>query len=120
MEKVKPIVLENKENGKRYTLEFTRTTVKMAENAGFTLDAITSGKLVSGYSNLFFFAFMAHHRYMKQEETDRILFDELGGMTEALSTRLIELFAVPYNALVAQEGEDGEDGEKNGAWSVEL
>lgn len=117
MKKVNPIVLENKENGQKYTLEFTRTTVKMAEAAGFSIDKITSGKLISGYSELFYYAFMAHHRYMKLADTDRILFDELGGMTEALSTRLIELYAEPYNALVE---EPESDEAKNSQWSVTL
>ena len=117
MAKVAPIILENKDTGIKYTLEFTRNTVKMAEQAGFTLEKITDGKLISGYSELFYFAFMAHHRYMKQADTDRILFEELGGMSEALSTRLIELFAEPYNSLVEQQ-KDGE--EKNSKWSVEF
>lgn len=117
MAKVAPIILENKDNGTKYTLEFTRNTVKMAEKAGFTLDSISDGKIISGYSELFYYAFMAHHRYMKQTDTDRILFEELGGVSEALSTRLVELFAEPYNALVEQT-DSGET--KNSKWSVEL
>ena len=118
MAKVQPIVLENKENGTKYTLEFTRNTVKMAEKAGFNLESITNGALISGYSDLFYYAFMAHHRYMKQTDTDRILFEELGGITEAMSTRLVELFAEPYNSLVEQNADDGD--EKNVKWSVVL
>ena len=111
-----PIILENTADGTKYTLEFTRNTVKMAEKAGFTLESITDGKIISGYSDLFYYAFMAHHRYMKQFDTDKILFEELGGMSEALSTRLVELFAEPYNSLVKQDKGD----EKNAKWSVQL
>ena len=117
MAKVAPIILENKDNGTKYTLEFTRNTVKMAEKAGFSLDSISKGALISGYSDLFYYAFMAHHRYMKQADTDRILFEELGGASVELTNRLVELFAEPYNALV-ETTEDGET--KNSKWSVEL
>ena len=116
MNKVEPIRLRNAEDGKEYVLEFNKTTVEMAEKAGFTLNLITEGKLVSGYSDLFFFAFMKNHRYMKRADTDRILFEELGGMPEAMGARLVELFAEPYNALVESEDKAG----KNSKWSVTL
>lgn len=116
MTKVEPIRLVNKDSGKEYVLEFNRATVKRAEKGGFTLTDISSGKVLSGYSELFYYAFLMHHPYMKQADTDRILFEELGGLSDALQTRLVELFAEPYNALV--EAKDGD--EKNVKWSVSL
>lgn len=117
MTKVEPIRLVNKETGVEYVLEFNRNSVKRAEKAGFTLSDISSGKIISGYSELFYYAFLMHHPYMKQADTDRILFEELGGISDALQTRLIELFAEPYNALVEAKEEGGE---KNSKWSVTL
>ena len=113
MEKVNPIILRN-DDGTEYKLEFTKATVKMAERGGFTLKMIADGKLVTGYSELFYYAFMANHRYMKQTDTDRIL-EEVGGMSDELAERLIDLYTEPAKAFSADD-----EARKNSKWSVKL
>ena len=118
MEKLTPITLTNSETGKTYTLEFNRRTCALAENAGISVSKLADeDRLMSVYPELFYHAFLMHHPTVKKAETDRILFDEIGGFTPELMTRLVELFAQPYNSLVKQEGEG--DG-KNAKWSVTL
>ena len=88
MKKVEPIRLTNAEDGKEYVLEFNKATVEMAEKAGFTLNLITEGKLVSGYSELFYFSFMKNHRYMKKAEIKiASLFGDAGIIGAAIAAR---------------------------------
>lgn len=109
-----PIVL-TAEDGKEYTLQFNRKSVIYAENNGFTLEDLSDGKYMSGVSNLFFYAFRMHHPYMTHEQTDRILFDEMGGLPEGMIERLGALYAEPYNALIPSE-----DAGKNSRWAVKM
>ena len=114
MEKVAPIVLTDGD-GKEYTLQFNRKSVIYAEANGFSIDELAEGKYMSGVSDLFFYAFRMHHPYMTHEQTDNILFNELGGIPEGLIERLGALYAEPYNALIPKE-----DGEKNSRWTVKM
>ena len=101
--RVEPIVLEY-EGGKTYTLEFNRETVKMAENAGFNTQDIGQ-KTMNRIEQLFFYAFMMHHPSISREKTNSILYEDLGGLSEALSDRLRELFEAPLNTLINESGE---------------
>ena len=101
--RVEPIVLEY-EDGKTYTLEFSRETVQMAERAGFSRDDF-GDKLMVRVPQLFYYAFMMHHPTVSKEKTDQILFEDLGGVSEALSNRLTELFNAPYLYLFNETGE---------------
>ena len=103
MEKVNPITIRF-EGGETYTLEFNRKTVAAAERAGVVIgDA--SDRLMTTLPELFFYAFKMHHPSIKREKTDKILFDDLGGLSEAQMERLIDLYEAPYEALM-NEGED--------------
>lgn len=113
MEKINPMVIRF-EDGETYTLEFNRKTVSEAENAGLKLgDA--SDRLMNVVPELFYFAFRMHHPNMKRSQTDKILFDDLGGLTEAQLERLIDLFGAPYSTLM-NEGKT----EKNAKTTVIL
>lgn len=57
--------------GKDYTLEFTRRTVKRMEEEGFSLGDVEK-RPVSLLPALFAGAFKAHHPFVKAEEIDRI------------------------------------------------
>lgn len=115
MKDVKPIVLENKETGKVYTLEFNRASVKRAERLGFNIQDITT-KTVSGVEDLFYYAFFMHHgNTVSREETERILYDDLGGMPDGLLDRLAELYAVCIETLYQDE-----EKAKNAKWSVKF
>lgn len=108
-----PILIKDKDGSIKYTLEFTRRTVVFAERNGFILEDITK-KPLTGLSDLFFYAFQAHHRGIRHDVTDEVL-DEVGGLrAEGLVSRLIDL----YNAACMPEQEDG--GEKNAKLALVL
>lgn len=98
----KPIII-TMEDGKEYTLEFDRKSIVYAENMGFSTDDVDS-KMMNRVPELFNYAFKKNHPEVTMEESDRILFDELGGVWEGLVTRLVELYADGYLALVNEEG----------------
>lgn len=115
MNKVKPIVLEY-EDGKTYTLEFSRASVRFAERMGFSLASLGQAPMTAT-ENLFWFAFRMHHPNLKKADTDKILYEDLGGLTEEALTRLADLYEAPFATLVDDE-EDGE--EKNAKAKMHL
>lgn len=114
MAKIKPIVIKNKDE--EYTLEFNRESIKFAEARGFKIEDVSNFPMTK-LPELFFYAFRMHHKNVAREKTDKILFEELGGIPEGLLERLAELYAQPFEALTIVE--DGEE-RKNSKWSVEM
>lgn len=98
-----------REDGTEYVLEFNRKSIIEAEKAGFSLEDLEKMPMAK-ISDLFYFAFLMHHPFMKRSETDRILFDEFEGLTKEEIGQLSELYAVPYEALI-NEG-DPKNGRK--------
>lgn len=90
---------ENKE----YTLEFTRRTVSEMEKKGFIASEITD-KPMTTLPALFAGAFLAHHRFVKQETIDKI-FSKLTNK-EDLIGKLAEMYNEPIMALVEEPKED--------------
>ena len=87
------------------TLAATSTlSLKKTEAAGFDINQIST-KPMTMVPLLFWGAFQWHHKNIKQDVTDKILFDDLGGLTEEELGHLGELFSVPFDTLVAQEEE---------------
>lgn len=103
-ERAKPVVLTDGESGKTYTLEFSRETVAAAERMGLDIVHIDSSP-ESSIPVLFYAAFQRNHRGISRAETDRILYDELGGLTSEELGRLIELYTQAVNALRLTGGE---------------
>lgn len=112
MEKIKPIVLIDEDTNERYTLEFSRDSVKYAERQGFDIGNI---KPMTGTIDLFYYAFRMHHMRISREQAEKILFDKLGGMSDAMLNRLIELYQEPFNTLMP-----GDDEPKNSKMTVEM
>ena len=112
MAEVKPITLQY-EDGTTYTLEFSAQTVADGERAGLIYSQIMD-KPVSLVPLLFFFAFKMHHPSISKKKTDKTLYEDLGGLTEAMQERLIELYLEPMNSL----GNDG--AVKNPTLTVEM
>ncbi len=105
---VKPIEIKNTENGNVFTLEFNRDTVKFAEDHGFDIQGFSEGKApMSGTSDLFYYAFRMHHPRVSRAETDKMLFEDMGGVPDGMVNRLIELYAEPFKVLT--NSEDGEE-----------
>lgn len=111
---VKPIII--KSDTEEFTLEFNRESIKFAEMRGFKIDDVSSFPMTK-VPELFFYAFRMHHKNISREKTDKLLFEELGGIPEGLIERLGELYAQPFEALnIVEEGEE----RKNSKWAVEL
>ena len=112
-EVVKPIVLTDTTNGDKFTLEFNRESVRFAEMKGFKIDDV-SEKPMTALPMLFYFAFRMHHKALPKDKVDK-LFEEMGGLTEAMIERLGQLYAMPFNSLIQDEEEL-----KNSKVTVEL
>lgn len=97
--------------GKDYTLEFTRRTVAEMEKKGFIASGITD-KPMTTLPALFAGAFLAHHRFVKED----IINDIYSKLTkkEDLIGKLAEMYNEPILALV----EEPEKAEGNLDWTA--
>lgn len=114
-EKVKPIILKDEESGVEYTLEYTRESVRFAEARGFAIDDIDRFPMTK-IPELFYYAFRAHHRNISREKTDKMIFEDFGGvgnLPDGLLERLVMLYAEPFNSMKTGE-------EKNSKLTVIL
>lgn len=98
---------------KEYTLEFTRRTVSEMEKKGFVASEITD-KPMTTLPALFAGAFLAHHRFVKQETIDKI-FSKLT-KKEDLIGKLAEMYNEPIMALVEEPDEDEENVNWTATW----
>jgi hypothetical protein len=96
------MVISDPDTGKEYTLEFSRKTVAKAEQAGLDVNRLESASMTM-IPLLFWAAFIMHHPQMTKEQTDKILFDGLGGMNEEEIAYLGKLYAAPFRTLIASE-----------------
>lgn len=101
-ERVNPMVISDPDTGREYTLEYSRRTVAKTEQAGFDIQELDS-KSMTMVPLMFWGAFLMHHPGMTREQADKILFDGLGGLQEEELKRLGELYAAPFQTLVASE-----------------
>ena len=88
---------------KEYTLEFTRRTVTEMEKKGFVASDITD-KPMTTLPALFAGAFLAHHRFVKED----VINDIYSKLTkkEDLIGKLAEMYNEPIMALVQEPEED--------------
>jgi hypothetical protein len=114
-EQVKPIIIHDAENEIDYTLEFNRESVRFAEQRGFDIDDVGRFPMTK-LPELFYYAFRMHHKNISREKTDRILFEDLGGMPSGMAERLGALYAAPFEALTNKDGEKA----KNSRMTVEF
>lgn len=103
-ESVKPMVITDPDAGREYTLEFCRRTVAKTEQAGFDVNELES-KSMTMIPLMFWGAFLMHHPQMTREQTDKILFDGLGGLSADEMAYLGKLYAAPFQTLIASEDE---------------
>ncbi len=106
----KQLILKD-ENGKRYTLEFTRNTVEQMQRNGFVLntDALyTSAKdLISG-------AFRKNHRHLQWDEIEKIW--KAQNKRDDLLKALAEMFYQPTRDLFDEDESDNPD--ENPTWEI--
>ena len=89
--------------GKEYTLEFTRRTVAEMEKKGFIASEITD-KPMTTLPALFAGAFLANHRFVKQDVIENI-YSKLTNK-ESLIGKLAEMYNEPIMALVEEPADD--------------
>lgn len=114
--KVTPIVFKGIGDfeGREFTLEFNRKTVVKAEKAGLNLQEIDS-KPMTMVGIMFWAAFLYHHPWITQEQTDKILDEQFGGVEglstiendegENLVTHLGRLYSEPFSTLIPSDEE---------------
>lgn len=95
--------------GKEYTLEYTRRTIKQMEDEGFVARNIDD-KPMTLLPALFAGAFKAHHRFVKPDVIDEIYVH----MPD--KEKLIEKLAEMYNEPIVSLMEEPEDSAKNVDW----
>lgn len=88
---------------KEYTLEFNRRTVAEMEKKGFIASDITD-KPMTTLPALFAGAFLAHHRFVKEDVINNI-YTKLT-KKEDLIGKLAEMYNEPIMALVEEPEED--------------
>lgn len=112
-DRVNPVVIHDTENNRDYTLEFSRESIKFAEGRGFKIQDVDDYPM-SKIPEFFWYAFRMHHPSVSSGQAEKLL-DRLGGMSEALARRLGELWAVPFDTLTSEDGD-----EKNAGVTVEF
>ena len=95
--------------GKDYTLEFTRRTIRQMEDEGFVARNIDDRPMTL-LPALFAGAFKAHHRFVKQDTIDAIY----ANMPN--KDKLIEKLAEMYNEPIISLMQEPEDTAKNVDW----
>ena len=111
MERVKPIIIKDKENNREYTLEFDRDAVRFAESRGFKLEDVDDYTMTK-VPEFFWYAFRMHHKSVALNQAEEIL-RQIGGMNEQIAKRLVELWYQTYDSLGSEET-------KNPNMAVEL
>lgn len=112
--KVNPIVLEDPESGEKYTLEFSRESVKFAEQRGFKISELTDFPHLN-IPALFYYAFRMHHPNIGRNQAEKML-EALGGLLPEELGRLVDLYNQPSTSLIITT----EGGRKNARMTMSL
>ena len=114
-DRVQPVRVNDNKTGMAYELDFSRESVKFAENRGFKVDELTVFP-VTRVPELFYYAFRKNHKNVARSQTDALL-DGMGGMTSAFLVRLMQLY---NQAALTHLISTDEDSAKNAEVTVEL
>lgn len=114
-DRVKPIRITFTKTGETYELDFSRESIKFAEQHNFDIQELSKLPQTRIYE-LWYYAFRMHHRKMSKQQTDKLL-EEIGGITPSILERLGLLYAQASQSNTIQ---DEEDFEKNGLATVEM
>lgn len=114
-DRVNPIRITDNNTGKVYELDFSRESVRFAENRGFVLEDVTRFP-VTKIPEFFYYAFRKNHKNLAKSQTDALL-EEMGGVTNKFLERLILLYnEAALTHVIASEDDAG----KNANVTVEL
>jgi hypothetical protein len=90
--------------GRDYTLEFTRKTIKELERSGFDIDNLGKTPMTTSL-DLFEGAFRANHKYMRKDEIEKIFY-KFKNRKELVGS-LCEMYNEPLEELLEQEEDEG-------------
>jgi len=93
-------------DGRDYVLEFTRDSIRTMERGGFVISEIDS-KPMTVLPRLFSGAFLAHHKFVKQDTIDEI-YAKLKNKSELIE-KLAEMYNETIESLV-EEPDEGDEG----------
>lgn len=96
---------------KEYCLEYTRKSVEQMEKAGFVVSDIKD-KPMTTLPTLFAGAFIANHKFVKQDVIDEI-YSKMTNKSELIG-KLAEMYNEPIMALI----NDPEEDEGNLNWTT--
>ena len=115
-ERIEPIRITDNDSDKTYELDFSRESIRFVEQQGYKIDETFDFPNVN-IPKLWYYAFRKNHRNMSLQQTTALL-DKLGGVTEKIAKRLIDLYtqATMANNVI----QDEEDLAKNSHVTVEL
>lgn len=99
---INPIIIRDTDTDKEYTLEFNRESIRFAESRGFDINDIERHPMTR-VPELFYYAFRMHHKNIARDKADAML-EEIG-WSDVLLERLGQLYAVPFESLMADEDE---------------
>ena len=103
--------LRFKYEGTEFCLEYTRKSVEQMEKSGFVAADIKD-KPVTTLPALFAGAFLANHRFVKQETIDEI-YSKMTNKSDLIG-KLAEMYNEPIMALI----DEPEDAEGNLDWTA--
>ena len=100
-------------NGTQYCLEYTRKSVETMERNGFVATDIKE-KPMTTLPALFAGAFLAHHRFVKQEVIDEI-YSKMTKKSELIG-KLSEMYNEPIMSLIDEPEEDEGNVDWTASW----
>lgn len=115
VERINPLRIIDNSTEQVYELDFSRESVRFAENRGFVADEITKFP-ATHIPELFYLAFRKNHKNVARSQTDALM-ESMGGLTSKVLERLMQLYnQAALTHVIATE----EDAEKNTKVTVEL
>lgn len=93
-----------------YNLEFNRDSVRYGESIGLNISDFDT-KVMTTTELLFLTGFHKNHPEVDKAESDRILYEELGGLRPEETSRLVSEFLETYSTLINTDGEKDDKGE---------
>ncbi len=99
--------------GKDYTLEYTKNTVRQMERRGFVIEELAT-KPLTNFLDLFAGAFLSKHPQVKRDKIEEI-YESLKGRKKLISA-LTEMYTETIEYLI----DDAESGEENWTPNFEI
>lgn len=97
--------IEFEYNGKKYTLEYTRESVRQMEREGFDVNEVLKRPMLN-LPIFFAGAFKAHHKYGTKANDINAMF-KLFTNKEALFEKLVEMYNEPMESMLDEPEDEG-------------